>query len=106
MAEEKAQFVREMKEIMEHGPEGVDEETTFNVDESGERTLPNNLLTVAFGGEDSVAASRKSDQIESTTIRAGISRSGEKLPMWIVAKGNDWGLGEERRTQLAEIRGG
>jgi hypothetical protein len=86
-AEEKAQFVREMKDIMGDGPEGVDEESTFNIDESGWKTFPNHLFMIALRGEDSVAGSRKSGQRESTTVIAGISRSGEKLPMCIVAKG-------------------
>jgi organic hydroperoxide reductase OsmC/OhrA len=50
MAEQKAQFVTEMKAVTVDAPEGVKEESMFNIRESGSKTLPNNLFTVAHGG--------------------------------------------------------
>ena len=80
-----ASFVSDMQVAQAQFPDGAQ---IFNVDETCWRVINGRLQTVAPIGTDDVTVYTTADMKASLTAIAGCSKSGTKLPLWILAKGS------------------
>ena len=62
-------------------------ENILNMDETSWRIVDSRMVTVANRGQDAVRCVFGVDQKCCITVIATITRSGEKLPLWVVATG-------------------
>ena len=62
-------------------------ENILNMDETSWRIVDNRMVTLANRGQDEVRCVFGVEQKTCITVIATIARSGEKLPLWVVATG-------------------
>jgi hypothetical protein len=76
-------FLAEIEWIMSAIPPGK----VVNADETGWRVVDGELRTVANVGAESVTCRFPCDEKMSVTVIAAVSFAGDKLPLWVIAKG-------------------
>ena len=79
-----ASFVNDMQAAAEQFPDG---ELIVNIDETCWRLINGRLQTVAPTGATEVVVQRTSDTKLAITAVAGCTKSGKRLPLWILARG-------------------
>ena len=78
-----SQFLAEMDAVGAQFPDDL----VINIDETCWRLVNGRLTTIAQRGSDNVTISLKQDPKTDITAIAACSRSGEKLPLWILCAG-------------------
>lgn len=70
----------------------------LNVDETSWRITNGRLHTVTIKGSDHVAVQMKEDPKKCLTVIACCTKSGERLPLWMIAKGKTEACEQRYRT--------
>lgn len=98
MSEEIALFRSNIQTIIEEAQKNG--EPVLNGDETGFQILPNSIKTWAFKGTKNIAINTNANVKDRISIMATISANMEKLPLFLIGKGNSI---EEAMEQVGEL---
>lgn len=81
--------------------EQFEEDFIVNIDETSWRLLNNRLVTIAKTGADEVTCEFNAGCKDCLTVIAGITRSGKRLPVWVICEGKTERCEEKFRNSPA-----